>query len=128
LRREHAADTYLREVVLRLDAGQPAEYGVICIHLRHFPDSIRRMILAEQLPFGRILHEHGLLCVNRPQAFFRVTSDAHMSSVFRLPRGEVLYGRRNVLMDGARRLYAQVIEILAPIHSAYDQTPQQNSL
>jgi hypothetical protein len=38
-----------------------------------------------------------------------------MSSVLHLPQQNDLYGRRNVLLDGHRRLLAEVIEVLAPV-------------
>jgi hypothetical protein len=53
--------------------------------------------------------------VSWPQAFFRVEADPHMVRVLRLSQPGSLYGRRNVLLDGSRRLLADVLEVLAPV-------------
>ncbi len=107
---------YLREVVLHLDGGaRPVEYGVIRIWLDHFPAAARRLILEEHRPLGSILQSEAVGHISWPQAFFRVQSDAHIGAALRLAQSGMLYGRRNVLLDGGRRLLAEVIEILAPV-------------
>jgi hypothetical protein len=124
LSRELQENAYLREVVLkRAKDESPVEYGVIRICLDHLPPPATRRVLEEQAPFGNILQTEGLPHMSWPQAFFCVESDAHMRVVLRLEQAEVLYGRRNVLLDGSRRLLAEVIEILAPVSQ---RSPQIN--
>jgi chorismate-pyruvate lyase len=113
--REHRPGRYLREVVLSLARrGRPAEYGAICIYLSHFSEEVRERILAEEHPLGRILQTEAIPHLGWPQAFFRITPDTRMRGLLDLAKTEPLYGRRNVLLDGRRRLLADVIEILAP--------------
>jgi hypothetical protein len=38
-----------------------------------------------------------------------------MSGVLRLRQPCALYGRHNILLDGSRRVLAEVIEVLAPV-------------
>ena len=71
-------------------------------------------MLEEQRPLGNILQRDAIPHLSWPQAFFRVQSDSHLGHVLYLSEPAVLYGRRNVLLDGSRRLLAEVIEILAP--------------
>ena len=109
---------YLREVALHINgAARPVEYGVIRIWLDHFPVPARRLIQEEQRPLGSILQSEAVGHISWPQAFFRVESDAHIGAVLRLAQPCLLYGRRNVLLDGGRRLLAEVIEILAPVEN-----------
>jgi len=141
LSREIEGESYLREVVLRLveddppgprpsaavwadspnpalrsgDGSRPVEYGVIRICLGRFPPAARQRVLAEQRPLGSILQSEGIPHISWPQAFFRAESDSHTGAVLGLRQPGDLYGRRNVLLDGARRLLAEVIEILAPV-------------
>jgi chorismate-pyruvate lyase len=116
LSREVEKEEYYREVLLKHDGGgQPIEYGVIRICLGHLPGAARDRVLQEQRPMGNILRSEGVPHVSWPQAFFRVRSDAHTESVLQLAEPRELYGRRNVLLDGNRRLLAEVIEILAPV-------------
>lgn len=116
LSRERHQDAYFREVILHIDQGRQAvEYGAIRICLNLLPLPARQRVLREQCPFGNILHSESIPHLSWPQAFFRVEADYHMSSVLRLSKPCALYGRRNVLVDGSRRLLAEVIEVLAPV-------------
>ncbi len=112
-RRDHA---YFREVVLRpAEARLPVEYGVIHIHLDRLPAPAAARVLEERRPLGNILHRENVPHLSWPQAFFRVRSDSHISGLLGLREPVTLYGRRNVLLDGERRLLAEVIEVLAPV-------------
>jgi hypothetical protein len=91
------------------------EYGVIRIHLDRLPPSARRLVLQEQRPLGDILHGEAVPHLSWPQAFFRLKADAHAGAALGLRHPGFLYGRRNVLLDGSRRLLAEVIEVLAPV-------------
>lgn len=115
LSRDYWFEEYQREVVLELeDSHRPVEYGAICIHLQHLPPAARRLVIEGEEPFGRILEMEALGYLSWPQAFFAVRSDAHLGRLLGSQSGEVLYGRRNVLVDGHRRLLADVVEIVAP--------------
>jgi chorismate-pyruvate lyase len=119
LSRERHHNSYYREVILTVENGvKPIVYGAIRIRLDHLPAPVCQRVLEEHRPFGNILQSEALPHISWPQAFFRVQSDTHTHSVLRLPRACALYGRRNVLLDGARRLLAEVIEILAPVSKA----------
>jgi chorismate-pyruvate lyase len=113
--RELQDSAYLREVTLNLaESGQPVEYGVIRIFLDRFPARARRLILEEQQPLGGILRSEAIAHIGWPQTFFAAQSDSRLGAVLRLPRPSRLYGRRNLLLDGHRRILAEVIEVLAP--------------
>ena len=115
LTREQQEYAYLREVVLKsAQDARPVEYGVIRICLDHLPPPASRRVLEEQKPLGNILQSEAIAHLSWPQAFFAVDSDSHLGHVLHLSRPGRLYGRRNVLLDGSRRLLADVIEILAP--------------
>jgi hypothetical protein len=116
LSRKLEHQTYLREVTLDLkDSGKPIEYGAIRIFTSLFPPAAREMILHERCPLGKILQLEGIPHVGWPQAFFSVAQDQHMASNLRIKTPGVLYGRRNVLLDGSRQLLAEVFEVLAPV-------------
>jgi chorismate-pyruvate lyase len=115
LSRELEGGTYLREVLLKPEAAtQPVEYGVIQIHLDQLPPGARRRVLEEERPLGNILNTEAVPYLSWPQSFFRVGPDEHMDRVLGLAQSQVLYGRRNLLVDGKRHLLAEVIEVLAP--------------
>lgn len=125
LARERFRSTYEREVVLcGAEDSQPVEYGAIRIFLDHFPESAQRKILQERAPLGGILAEESIPHLGWPQAFFRLDADFHISRVLSLNEPCRLYGRRNVLLDGSRRMLADVFEVLAPAGSRHPHKTQ----
>jgi len=115
LSRERQDDSYKREVILWLaEDTRPVEYGVIRIFLDRLPPAARRLVLQEQRPLGDILRGEAIPHLSWPQAFFRLKADAHAGAALGLRHAGFVYGRRNVLLDGSRRLLAEVIEVLAP--------------
>jgi chorismate-pyruvate lyase len=115
LSREREEEFYLREVLLRpAPEAAPVEYGVIRISLGHLPAGAQAAVLAEERPFGDILQAEAIGHLSWPQAFFAIAADGHLGRVLGARRPARLYGRRNVLVDGARRLLAEAIEVLPP--------------
>jgi chorismate-pyruvate lyase len=115
LSREQQDPFYHREVLLKSAGdGRPVEYGVIRISLDHLPTHARARVLEEQRPLGNILQAEAIPHLSWPQAFFRISSDSYLNRILLLSGAETLYGRRNVILDGSRRLLAEVIEILSP--------------
>jgi chorismate-pyruvate lyase len=115
LRSERQDDVYWREVILRrANDSMPVEYGVIRVCLASLPAVAARSVLEERLPLGKILEAEAIAHLSWPQAFFRVEADARLRQLLCLQQAAALYGRRNVLVDGSRRLLAEVVEILPP--------------
>ena len=116
LNREREPGIYLREVILAAArARRPVEYGAIRIWLDRLPEPARLRVLEERHPLGNILQTEQLPHLSWPQAFFQVNADAHMSRVLELRQPGTLFGRRNLLLTGDRRLLAEVLEVLAPV-------------
>ena len=68
-----------------------------------------------EMPFGQVLLEAGVEQVCGPTAFFHLKEDEVMMAALggRREGGEgLLYGRCNVISDGASRVIAEVVEIL----------------
>lgn len=106
-------DTYLREVLLRLEkSGKPVEFGAILIHLDRFEAEPRRLILSGKVPLGRVLTEQKVPFVSRPNGFFRIQADAFIGNLFAAPERTTLYARRNTLSNPAGQSLAEIVEIL----------------
>jgi len=115
LERTLAGNVLSREVVLVPEGGSaPVAFGVIKINLEHFSDPARAVVLECREPLGAILRSHAVTHSSQPDVFFRVEADALMCGALHLSEPRTLYGRRNVLRDGAGRTLAQVVEILPP--------------
>ena len=116
LHHEHTPETYLREVVLRVEAtGLAVEYGAIEIDLSAFEGPLRQLILEEHLPLGGLLNRFGIRYRSEPKAFIRLGDDAVMQRVFETPRAHEFYGRCNVLLGEGDHVLARIVEVLRPI-------------
>ena len=115
LGRRRKGNEYFREVVLLLDDSERSvEFGAIKIYLSLFARPARRQILEERRPLGHILQECGIKHSSRPRAFLRLASDRFINDALRLTGANVLYGRRNTLLDPQERPLAEIVEILPP--------------
>ncbi|MCX8090892.1 MAG: hypothetical protein N3I86_08165 [Verrucomicrobiae bacterium] len=115
LRRERRGDFYFRQVILRLMRNeQPVEFGANKIYLGRFPDDLRELILADDLPLGRILRDFQLPHATAAKAFLRVQSDAIINEAFELSGPTTLYGRKAVITDPQGRPLSEIVEILPP--------------
>jgi chorismate-pyruvate lyase len=124
LGRRSKGGCYYREVVLVVDGtDQPAEFGAIKIDLALFEAAARSEILREELPLGRILREHKVPHASRPRAFLRLASDRFINTALGLTGAQVLYGRRNSLLDPQGRSLAEIVEILPVAAKPADSAP-----
>ncbi len=116
LGQERRGEDYVREVVLQLEGTeQPVEFGAIKNHHGLFPEAAREQILQERWPLGHILRDNAIAYISRPGAFLRIASDPLINSVLGLTGAQLLYGRRNTLLDAAERPLAEIVEILPPV-------------
>jgi chorismate-pyruvate lyase len=115
LARHTVENEYCREVALRLEEnGRRVEFGAIKIMLDLFPAEVRREILRERQPLGRILTGAGVDFYSRPHLYLRVRSDDFINRALGLSGSHILYGRRNTLVDSWSRPLAEIVEILPP--------------
>jgi chorismate-pyruvate lyase len=115
LTRERRGDFYFRQVVLRLNRNErPVEFGANKVYVGRFPVEARELILAEQIPLGRILKDCGVKHHTEAKAFLRVEADELIGSAFDLPAKTVLYGRKAVICDLQNRPLSEIVEILPP--------------
>jgi hypothetical protein len=115
LGRRRAGDVYFREVLLRLDGtDQPVEFGAIRINLALFTPEARAEILGERELLADLLAKHRMPYASRPAAYLRVVSDPLINGILGLSGPQVLYGRRDTLLDRQNRPLAEVVEILPP--------------
>lgn len=108
-------DSLFREVLLvDEETGKPAVFGAIRIHLDHFDDEARQLILECRRPLGGILGQLEIPHRSKPTAFFSVKPDKTIQVEFAVDGSNILYGRHNELFDDQGRVLAQVVEVLPP--------------
>ena len=104
--------SYFRRVLLVHEyAGQPVEMGAIRMQLDAFSDEIRRQILENEAPLGRILRDGRFEYASRVMAFLAVTPNPEMMGVFWMREPRVLYGRRTEVMRKGARI-GDIVEVL----------------
>jgi chorismate-pyruvate lyase len=115
LHRVRRGDFYFRQVILRLVRDErPVEFGANKIYVGRFPEDLRELILADDVPLGRILRDFQLPHVTEARAFLRVQSDDIMGAAFELNGPTTLYGRKAVISDLQGRPLSEIVEILPP--------------
>src|SRR5690606_17420904 len=111
LERRREGDHYARCVVLVRADGTPAVLGAIAVDLGRLPPAARAGVLAETVPFGRLLGD----VVAHPDALLRVRADRFIADALALPaHGAHLWGRRRTVTDAAGAVLATSVDILAP--------------
>lgn len=119
LNREQRGDFYFREVALLLHGSdKPVEFGANKVSMVLFPPRARQLILEERLPLGRILKECEVGHTTLAKAFFRVTPDELITSVFGMKKPAALYGRKATIYDLQKRPLSEIVEILPPLEPA----------
>lgn len=118
---------YYRQVVLVRDSdGQPVEFGAIRIALALYRPGAQALIREGILPLGHILREHAVEHRSQPRGYFCIEADEWIAFALGMERGEslVLFGRRNVLVNHAGAVLADVVEILPPMAQGIEETVQ----
>ena len=104
--------SYFRRVLLVQEyAGQPVEMGAIRMELDAFGEKIRRQIVKNEIPLGRILRDGRFKYTSRVKAFLQVTPNAEMMGVFWMREPQVLYGRRTEIMRHGAKI-GDIVEVL----------------
>lgn len=108
-------DVYARKIILRLrGSGRPVQFAVTRIDLAMLSPAVRDEIVAEQVPLGRVLVQHGVLRTVEPTAYYSAEATPALADWLGLRAPEPLYGRLGVLTVEGRPAI-DVAEILAPV-------------
>ena len=104
--------SYFRRVLLVKEySGRPVEMGAIRIDLDAFRPKIRRQILDNVVPLGRVLRDGGVDYRSRPRVFLKVTPNSEMMGVFWMREALPLYGRQTEMSVDGRKI-GDIVEIL----------------
>ena len=109
-------DYLSRQILLKLKTTHHiVEYGMITIVLKHLPAGIRQQVLETNIPFGRILMDHGMTTFCRPHCYYSLPADKELAEILGLQEGTTLYGRSNHIIDEQGQPLAEVVELLPGI-------------
>ncbi|MBI4604049.1 MAG: hypothetical protein HY721_19000 [Planctomycetes bacterium] len=114
LERRLAGSEYSRRLVLR--CGPPARVvlkGMMSLQLERLGEEVRRRVLEEREPLGRILIEARVLRWIHPHAYFRVRLNDELRRILEAPGAVETYGRLAFIL--CHNLPAvELLEVVSP--------------
>jgi len=111
---QRSGDYYSRKIVLHRQSDRlPVLFGIPRLNLRLVDDDVRREILSENKPLGRVLIEHNVLREVQLASLYRVTPGPDLSHCFGLAQPQATYGRTAfIYCDGYPAV--ELLEIVSP--------------
>lgn len=111
-------DVYTREITLVKQGTETVvQYGLVRFHLEYVTAEVRREILAQQTPLGRILINHNVLRHIDLGAILELTAGPRLARIFRMPAGGITYGRMATIFCN-RQPAVDLLEVSAPLMQA----------
>lgn len=115
LNRKHDSDVYCREILLLKQGTESVvQYGLVRFNLNYVTDDVRREIVAEQTPLGRILINHNVLRHIDLGAILEITAGPRLARHFKMPTGGVTYGRLATIFCN-RQPAVDLLEVSSPL-------------
>jgi chorismate-pyruvate lyase len=113
-----SGDYYSRKIVLhRQSDRRTVLFGIPRLNLRLVDDDVRREILSENKPLGRVLIEHNVLREVQLASLYRVIPGPALCEMFRLTPPLATYGRTAfIYCDGYPAV--ELLEIVSPEQAA----------
>jgi chorismate-pyruvate lyase len=107
-------DYYFRKIILHRQSDRRVVlFGIPRLNLRLVDDAVRREILSETKPLGRVLIEHNVLREVQLGSLYRVTPGPDLCRLFGLAQPVTTYGRTAfIYCDGYVAI--ELLEIVAP--------------
>jgi chorismate-pyruvate lyase len=107
-------DYYSRKIVLHRQSDRKTVlFGVPRLNLRLVDEDVRREILGEQIPLGRVLINHNVLREVQLASLYRVTPGPELVRLFRLAEPTVTFGRTAfIYCDGYPAI--ELLEVVSP--------------
>lgn len=104
---------YFRRVLLVQEySGRPVEMGAIRMKLDAFSRRVRKQILGNETPLGRIFRDAEIDFKAQARVFLGITPNSEMMGVFWMREPLTLYGRQTKMtLEGAS--IGDVVEVLA---------------
>jgi chorismate-pyruvate lyase len=111
---QRSGDYYSRKIILHRQSDQQVVlFGIPRLNLRLVDDDVRREILSENKPLGRVLIDHNVLREVQLASLYRVTPGPELCRLFGLDQPLATYGRTAfIYCDGYPAV--ELLEIVSP--------------
>jgi hypothetical protein len=114
LEAQRDGDFYSRKILLHCRTNDAIVlFGVPRLNLKLLDEDVRREILSQNTPLGRVLIEHNVMREVQLGSLYRVEPGPDLCRMFRLQSPQTTYGRTAfIYLDGY--LAIELLEIVAP--------------
>src|SRR5262245_2379056 len=111
---KRSGDYYSRKIILHLQSDRRTVlFGIPRLNLRLVDDDVRREILSENKPLGRVLIDHNVLREVQLASLYRVVPGPDLCQLFDLAEPLATYGRTAfIYCDGFPAV--ELLEIVSP--------------
>jgi len=111
---KRSGDYYFRKIILHRQSDQRVVlFGIPRLNLRLVDDDVRREILGESKPLGRVLIEHNVLREVQLASLYRITPGPDLCQLLGLAKPLPTYGRTAfIYCDGYPAV--ELLEIVSP--------------
>jgi hypothetical protein len=116
LQKQTEKEFFFRHIILVDEDDNPMEVGAIKINMNHFPPVAQHLINKSQVPLGTIYQMFEIPHRNKPESFYKVTSDDRINKIFQLEETTTLYSRLNRQTNPQNEMLALALEILPPLN------------
>ncbi len=110
----HGAWYFRRVLLVQEYSGRPVEMGAIRMKLNAFGARLKKQILENEVPLGRILRDGSFKYISQARAFLAITPNPEMMGVFWLREPRTLYGRRTEIVRDGNKI-GDIVEVLPPV-------------
>jgi len=118
LRRYRAGSWYARKILLLLvGTEQVVEFGIMRIDLDACTPAVRRGIVAEEEPLGRLLIRHNIPRTIEPGPFLHIGLTPKLAQYFRVPHHGSTYARLARVASQGRPV-VELLEMVAPMNES----------
>jgi hypothetical protein len=120
LNRSQRGLLYCREILLRLaedgrlPKGTVVQYGLVRFDLQYVTEMVRKDLLEERIPLGRVLISHNVLRHIDPGALLEVRCGAPLAAHFGVEPGALTHGRMATIFCN-REPAVDLLEISRPL-------------
>jgi len=113
---------YARKIVL-LKSGTdiPVQFGIVRFNFDYVTEAVRREILSEKIPLGRVLINHNVLRHIDLGAILRITAGPQLADFLAMPANGITYGRLATIFCNQRPA-VDLLEISARLEGTVDET------
>jgi hypothetical protein len=108
-------DVYSRKILLtKHGTNKVVQFGLVQFDFQYVTEAVKREIVEEQIPLGRVLINHNVLRQVDLNAILRITAGPGLAEYLQMPEGEVTYGRVATIFCNQKPAI-DLLEISAPL-------------